>query len=430
MSARTQKKETYEAHRGRVDRAQTQVRRENLPYDLGLEPHVGPRAAGLDVAARRDELERLQHGVVRRERFLGKARANLADRLELLAVGVVAREQERAVDRRTLALAVVAADDDEVERVADAREVVFFYLRGVVTTREQGRARARRTLSQLTLRWLGAYRLASPSSILTISPSQPSLTESFRNVCMSSTASLSVERANANSQSTSWKCSRKSSRRSARVFCSSDCIRINQLPCTRAEAMGTHLAVEVQQVEREKAYADLDIVDLDVLALAPAQLLERQQLLRRLVDRDGLRVEHKRLCRVFEALRSAQICISSGARQGSGGATHVRQLLDEIRVLLAHVLRVAAEDGDRPVREPVHLRALAIVLILAGKAPAIEAVEHLADRLGRLGEHRLERHARCQLALAAQAADAGGEDRGHDLFVRWEFAEAKLWNAQ
>ena len=63
------------------------------------------------------------------KRLLAETCPNLAYRLILLCVRVVAREQERAVDVRALALTVVRADDDEVERVADAGEVVFLELR-------------------------------------------------------------------------------------------------------------------------------------------------------------------------------------------------------------------------------------------------------------------------------------------------------------
>ena len=66
---------------------------------------------------------------MRLQRLLAEPGADLAYRLILLCVRVVAREQERAVDVRALALAVVRADDDEVERVADAGEVVFLELR-------------------------------------------------------------------------------------------------------------------------------------------------------------------------------------------------------------------------------------------------------------------------------------------------------------
>lgn len=72
---------------------------------------------------------------MRLQRFVAESGADFADRLVLLRIRVVAREQERAVDVRTLALAVVRADDDEVERVANAREVILLELR---THRETG----------------------------------------------------------------------------------------------------------------------------------------------------------------------------------------------------------------------------------------------------------------------------------------------------
>lgn len=84
-------------------------------------------------AAQRREEEgsdaRLERVPVRLERLVREARADLADHLVRAAVGVVAREVERAVHVGALALAVVAADDDEVERVADALQVVLLELR-------------------------------------------------------------------------------------------------------------------------------------------------------------------------------------------------------------------------------------------------------------------------------------------------------------
>ena len=66
---------------------------------------------------------------MRLERIVREAGADLADHLVRAAVGVVACEVERAVHVGALALAVVAADDDEVERVADALQVVLLELR-------------------------------------------------------------------------------------------------------------------------------------------------------------------------------------------------------------------------------------------------------------------------------------------------------------
>ena len=57
-----------------------------------------------------------------------EAGANVADGLEGLRGGVVASQQEGAVDGGTFALTVVGAEDDEVEGVAYAGEVVFLDL--------------------------------------------------------------------------------------------------------------------------------------------------------------------------------------------------------------------------------------------------------------------------------------------------------------
>lgn len=100
----------------------------------------------------------------------------------------------------------------------------------------------------------------------------------------------------------------------------------------------------------------------------------------------------------------------------------MRQLLDQVRILLAHVLRVPAEHRDAPVGQPVHLRALAVVLVLAREPLALEPVEHLADRLRGLRQHRLQRHARLELALFAQAVHAELEQRGHNAVVRRQLA--------
>ena len=120
---------THQALRGSIHRTETEVRREDLPHHLRLEPHVRLCAANLDVPPRFHHLERFEGIVVGLQRLLAEPGADLAYRLILLCVRVVAREQERAVDVRALALAEVRADDDKVERVADAGEVVFLELR-------------------------------------------------------------------------------------------------------------------------------------------------------------------------------------------------------------------------------------------------------------------------------------------------------------
>lgn len=69
-----------------------------------------------------------EQGVKFLEDGLGEAGADVADGLVALRRRVVAGEQEGAVDGGALALAEVSAQHDEVERVADAAEVVLFDL--------------------------------------------------------------------------------------------------------------------------------------------------------------------------------------------------------------------------------------------------------------------------------------------------------------
>ena len=65
---------------------------------------------------------------MRFEDLFGETGSDLADRLELFGVGVEAREEERPVDVGSLAATVVGSDDDEVEGISDAGEVVLLEL--------------------------------------------------------------------------------------------------------------------------------------------------------------------------------------------------------------------------------------------------------------------------------------------------------------
>lgn len=67
------------------------------------------------------------------ERLVGEAGSNLADELVRAAFGVVTREMERSVDVGTLSFAIVAPDDDEVERVADSLQVVLLELFTIIS---------------------------------------------------------------------------------------------------------------------------------------------------------------------------------------------------------------------------------------------------------------------------------------------------------
>ena len=126
-SARHRPRRAHQGPRGAVDGALTQIGGEDLPDVFRLEEDVRLGGAEVEVALL-GALERMQRGVVRLEHLLREAGADLADGLVRLRVGVVAREEEGAVDGGALAAAVVAADDDEVERIADAGEVVLLDL--------------------------------------------------------------------------------------------------------------------------------------------------------------------------------------------------------------------------------------------------------------------------------------------------------------
>jgi hypothetical protein len=121
--------------------------------------------------------------------------------------------------------------------------------------------------------------------------------------------------------------------------------------------------------------------------------------------------------------------------------TYVRELLDEIRILLAHVFRVSAEYTDCSILEFVHLierpvrpgakaearttsnlRAFAVIFVLAREPLPLEPVEHLADSLRRLREHGFQGDAWGELAVLAEMVDPVLEKCGYDKIVIWQFA--------
>lgn len=98
----------------------------------------------------------------------------------------------------------------------------------------------------------------------------------------------------------------------------------------------THLAIEVDEVECEKADFDLDILNLYVFAFSLAELLEWHELAGGLVNSDSLRVQYKRLCVLFDALQRKyfyQPKINSMNK-----LTNRRQLLHQIRIFGLHIL--------------------------------------------------------------------------------------------
>ena len=79
---------------------------------------------------------------------------------------------------------------------------------------------------------------------------------------------------------------------------------VQELAALLERALQQRLAVEVEQVEGEDVHLDGDVLGLDVLALAAAELLERQDPLLLLVPRDSLGVEDERRRAGLDALPS------------------------------------------------------------------------------------------------------------------------------
>lgn len=119
---------SYQALRCSVDGAQTQIGSEHFPDDLWFKPDVGLCTANLDVPTRFLEFQRFELVVVSLQHFLAETGADLADRLEFFGVAVITGQQECAVHVCSLAFAVVAAYDDEIERIADPGKIIFLEL--------------------------------------------------------------------------------------------------------------------------------------------------------------------------------------------------------------------------------------------------------------------------------------------------------------
>lgn len=62
------------------------------------------------------------------QHLLTESGTDLADGLILFGVGVKTSEQERSIDVRALAFAVVPTNDNEVERITNTSEVVLLQL--------------------------------------------------------------------------------------------------------------------------------------------------------------------------------------------------------------------------------------------------------------------------------------------------------------
>lgn len=118
------------------------------------------------------------------------------------------------------------------------------------------------------------------------------------------------------------------------------------------ENINTYLSVQVQEIKGKQTDANLNILNLDIFALPPAQLLERHQLPSCPVNSYSLCIEHKGVCRILNALHPGQRQLRGSK---AAGETHGGQLFDQIWIFLAHVFRISTEDSDRSARQLVNL---------------------------------------------------------------------------
>jgi hypothetical protein len=137
----------------------------------------------------------------------------------------------------------------------------------------------------------------------------------------------------------------------------------------------------------------------------PSTDLERQDLAAFPVEGDDLGVEHE-------------------ARHAF--PHHVGDDGEHVGVLARVVLRVAAEDLERAILRAVDLAPLPVVLVLAREGLVREAIQHLADPLGRVREHGLYRDARPEEALGRQLLERSTQQLRDDAVVARQLAEHLL----
>lgn len=116
---------------GLVARAEGEVGGEDLPDVAGLEPDVGLVLVDGGVVVERFGSVDGDCGELLVEIFedlLGEAGADVADSFVSVVVWVVAGEKKGAVDGGSFTLAVVGAEDDEIERVTYASEIILLDL--------------------------------------------------------------------------------------------------------------------------------------------------------------------------------------------------------------------------------------------------------------------------------------------------------------
>ena len=120
-----------------VSRTKRQVRSLDLPHEARLEPHIwlvlGHRAVRIKRFRSVNGVV-LQLGMKLLEYGFRKPRADIADRFVRFIRRIVASQQESAVHGRPLALAKVCAEDDEIEGIADAGQIVLFHFEPIAAS--------------------------------------------------------------------------------------------------------------------------------------------------------------------------------------------------------------------------------------------------------------------------------------------------------
>lgn len=105
--------------------------------------------------------------------------------------------------------------------------------------------------------------------------------------------------------------------------------------------------------------------------------------------------------------------------------TYVRQLLDQIRIFLAHVLRIPTEHIDAPIVQHMHLCSFAVVLILAREPFTLESVEDFADSFSRFCEHGFQWDTRGQFTCLRETVESVCEEGWDDFIIVREFTNVE-----
>lgn len=149
------------------------------------------------------------------------------------------------------------------------------------------------------------------------------------------------------------------------------------------------------------------------LAFPGGKDLKRKQFLGLWIYRHDFAVEDKRR--------------DVGGGPGEGGCNG-----GNIRVLFEHILRVSTKDsnalsgGDQCILDQMHLCTFPVILELARKCHALEAIQNLTDGLCGMRKHRLQRNSRAHGAVLGKVGEAVLKERRNDELVIGESVEDAL----